>query len=410
MTYDMIMIHFGELSTKGNNRRLFVSQLLHNVRVALKKFEGVYALGARDHIYVELNGAEASEVIKRLQQVSGIQRLSLVAKVSKDFEEIAAAVIELIKQESGHTFKIKAHRVDKTYPLDSMQLSAKLGGEVLKSKLGLEVDVHNPDIVMNVNLREEFTYIWCHDYLGIGGYPLGMNGKVTMLLSGGIDSPVAAYALIRRGIKVECLHFASPPYTQMAVIDKLKDILKVLNDYQEDIKLQIVPFTKLQENIYKYVDEPYCITIMRRMMMRIAVGVAKKNKSLAIATGESIGQVASQTLESMDVINDVTNMPIIRPLSVSDKVGIINKAVEIGTYDISIRPYEDCCTIFKPKKPKTKPSLKECEFFESKWDWQSQVAECIDNVSTIYIADGEESYPKAKEEPLTEKIASIEAE
>ena len=272
MTYDMIMIHFGELSTKGNNRRLFVSQLLHNVRVALKKFEGVYALGARDHIYVELNGADADEVIKRLQQVSGIQRLSLVAKVSKDFEEIAAAVIELIKQESGHTFKIKAHRVDKTYPLDSMQLSAKLGGEVLKSKLGLEVDVHNPDIVMNVNLREEYTYIWCHDYLGIGGYPLGMNGKVTMLLSGGIDSPVAAYALIRRGIKVECLHFASPPYTQMAVIDKLKDLLKDLNDYQPSFKLNIIPFTKLQEAIYAHVSEPYCITIMRRMPRLIRIG------------------------------------------------------------------------------------------------------------------------------------------
>lgn len=394
MTYDMIMIHFGELSTKGNNRRLFVQALLHNVRVALKKFPGSTADSARDHIYVQLGAADPSSIIARLQQVSGIQRLSLVAKVKTDLEEISAAVIELIKQEKGHSFKVKTRRSDKTFPLDSMALSAELGGRILEAGLGLAVDVHDPDITVNVNLREQLTYIWCHDYPGLGGYPLGMSGKVTMLLSGGIDSPVAAQALIRRGIKVECLHFASPPYTQMAVIDKLKDILKVLNGYQEDIKLQVVPFTKLQQDIYRHVAEPYCITVMRRMMMRIATALAKKNRALAIATGESIGQVASQTLESLSVINAVTPLPVIRPLAVADKVSIVDKAKEIGTYEISIRPYEDCCTIFKPKKPKTKPNLKECEFFESQWDWQSQIEECVAQVSDIYISGGAEVFAK----------------
>jgi thiamine biosynthesis protein ThiI len=215
-----------------------------------------------------------------------------------------------------------------------------------------------------------------------------MNGKVLLLLSGGIDSPVAAYSLLRRGIKVECIHFAAPPYTSEAVIDKLKDLIGVLNVYQPKIKINVVPFTKLQESIYKYVAEPYCITIMRRMMLRIATKVAKKCRALALATGESIGQVASQTLVSIQTINDVTNFPILRPLAVEDKVSIMNTARRIGTYEISIRPYEDCCTIFKPKKPKTKPKIEECEFFEKKWDWASQVDECVSSITSILMEDG----------------------
>jgi thiamine biosynthesis protein ThiI len=215
-----------------------------------------------------------------------------------------------------------------------------------------------------------------------------MNGKVMMLLSGGIDSPAAAYLLLRRGVRIECIHFAAPPYTSEAVIDKLTDIIKRLNVYQEDIKLNIVPFTKLQLAIYANVDEPYCITVMRRMMFRIADKLAKKHRCLGIATGESIGQVASQTLDSMIAINDVTNFPIIRPLAVSDKLDAISIAKKIKTYDISIRPYEDCCTIFKPKKPKTKPRVRDCEFFEKKFDWAPLVDECVENVTSILMVDG----------------------
>jgi thiamine biosynthesis protein ThiI len=223
-----------------------------------------------------------------------------------------------------------------------------------------------------------------------------MNGKCMALLSGGIDSPVACY-LLRRGIRIECIHFAAPPYTSAAVIDKLKDILKILNTYQEDIKLNVVPFTELQLAIYKYVDEPYCITIMRRMMFRIAEGLAKKEHCLAIATGESVGQVASQTLPSMIAINAVTNFPVLRPMCAMDKLDSIAIAEKIGTYPISIRPYEDCCTIFKPKNPKTKPAIHDCEYFESKFDWKPLVEKCIEGVTSYLLVDGKEKVFAADE-------------
>ena len=396
MKYNSIMIHYGELSTKGNNRKLFIQQLLHNVRVALKAFP-TNTTGARDHIYVDVSEVEdIAPVISRLQEVSGIQRITPVCKVEKEIMKVKEAALELLQEAKPKTFKVETKRADKTYPLDSYGISRQVGGYLLAKMEGAEVDVHSPEAVLRVNMREDACYLSLAEYPGIGGYPLGMNGKVTMLLSGGIDSPVAAYSLIRRGIRVDCLHFASPPYTSDAVLDKLSDILKELNTYQSDIKLDVVPFTKLQDEIYRNVAEPYCITIMRRMMVRIAVGVAKKSKALAIATGESIGQVASQTLESLSVINEVTNFPILRPLATSDKVEIINTAKRINTYEISIRPFEDCCTIFKPRKPKTKPNLKDCEYYESKFDWQKLVEECIENVRHIYFSNGEEVRQEAK--------------
>ena len=389
MKPDMIMIHYGELSTKGNNRKAFISCLLHNVRVAIKPL-GASAVGDRDHIYVHLDGAPCEKVMERLKDVSGIQRLSIVHKCASDLEEIKVAALDLISQENGaKTFKIDVKRIDKRFPLDSYGVACQVADFILNhSKLG--VDLHQPDIRLRITLRPDATYLSCHEELGLGGYPLGIIGKVMMLLSGGIDSPVAAYMLMRRGIRVECLHFASPPYTSLAVIDKLKDILAELNVYQPDIKLQVLPFTKIQEAIYANVPEPYCITIMRRMMVRLAVAMAKKNGALAIATGESIGQVASQTLESISVIEEVTNFPILRPLAVSDKVSIIDTAKKLGTYDISIRPFEDCCTIFKPKNPKTKPRLDECLKAESRFDFEALIGECLENVETIYFSDGKE--------------------
>ena len=389
MKFDTVMIHFGELSTKGENRKVFIAQLLHNVRLALKKFD-VPIHGDRDHIYVSLLDRSPEEILRRLQDVSGIQRLSLVAKVPAEIEEMKKAVVDLLSQEkAAKTFKIEVKRVNKLFPMDSYQIAVAVADEVL-DHTSLTVDLHNPDLVAHLTVRAEACYVSCHEEEGLGGYPLGMIGKATMLLSGGIDSPVAAFALIRRGIRVECLHFASPPYTSAAVIDKLKDILAVLNEYQADIKLQIVPFTKLQEAIYENVPEPYCITIMRRMMVRIGVAVAKKNHCLCLATGESVGQVASQTLESMNVIEEVTNFPILRPLAVEDKVSIINKAKRLGTYEISIRPHEDCCTIFKPKKPKTKPHLDECLKYEERFDYESLIGECVEGLENIYFSGGQE--------------------
>jgi thiamine biosynthesis protein ThiI len=388
MKYDYLMVHYGELGTKGDNKRLFIAQLVRNIRHALASFSEVAVTSNRDHAFVSINEGNFAAVLARLQDVSGIQKISLVYKCEKDIEAVKKDALTLIEAEVGNTFKADVSRADKTFPLDSYHVACAIGDYVLDHSQK-KVNVHTPDITLAVEIRQEAIYLYAHSYPGAGGYPLGMNGKSLMLLSGGIDSPVACYLMLRRGIRIECLHFAAPPYTSDAVVDKLTDILKILNTYQGDIKLNIVPFTKLQLAIYKYVDEPYCITIMRRMMFRIAEAVAHKEHCVALGTGESVGQVASQTLESMIAINAVTSYPVIRPLAVSDKLDSIAYAKKIGTYDISIRPYEDCCTIFKPKKPKTKPRVRDCEFFESKFDWKPLVEECVANIRSLVIVDGQ---------------------
>ena len=390
ITYDHIMVRFGELSTKGKNKIDFIRVLFHNCQRALKEFDKIHIYMRHDHIYVELNGADYKPIIERLQEVSGIQGLSLVHKsLDRDIENIKNMSLELIKQETGKTFKVHVKRTDKKYPLISDQITRIVAGHILKSGLGLSVDVHNPDIMLSIEVRDEAVYIFSHTFPGAGGYPLGVGGKAMHMLSGGIDSPVAAYLLMKRGVTIECIHFASPPYTQVGVIYKLEDLLKVLNRYQARIRLHIVPFTKIQEAIYDHTDESYCITMMRRMMFRLADRLAKMRHCPVISTGESVGQVASQTLQSMRVINDVTNMPIIRPCATMDKVDIINTSVKIGTYDISIRPYIDCCTIFTPKSPKTAPKLEDCLRFEEQFDYEPLLKEALSNIEVKFISDEE---------------------
>ena len=392
ITYDHIMVRFGELSTKGKNKIDFIRVLFHNCQRALKEFDKLHIYMRHDHIYVELNGADYKPVVERLQEVSGIQGLSLVHKsLDRDIENIKNMSLELIKQEEGKTFKVHVKRTDKKYPLISDQITRIVAGHILKSGLGLSVDVHNPDIMLSIEVRDEAVYIFSHTFPGAGGYPLGVGGKAMHMLSGGIDSPVAAYLLMKRGVTIECIHFASPPYTQVGVIYKLEDLLKVLNRYQARIRLHIVPFTKIQEAIYDHVDESYCITMMRRMMFRLADRLAKMRHCPVISTGESVGQVASQTLQSMRVINDVTNMPIIRPCATMDKVDIINTSVKIGTYDISIRPYIDCCTIFTPKSPKTAPKLEDCLRFEEQFDYEPLLKEALSNIEVKFISDEDEN-------------------
>ena len=392
ITYDHIMVRFGELSTKGKNKIDFIRVLFHNCQRALKEFDKLHIYMRHDHIYVELNGADYKPVVERLQEVSGIQGLSLVHKsLDRDIENIKNISLELIKQETGKTFKVHVKRTDKKYPLISDQITRIVAGHILKSGLGLTVDVHNPDIMLSIEVRDEAVYIFSHTFPGAGGYPLGVGGKAMHMLSGGIDSPVAAYLLMKRGVTIECIHFASPPYTQVGVIYKLEDLLKVLNRYQARIRLHIVPFTKIQEAIYDHVDESYCITMMRRMMFRLADRLAKMRHCPVISSGESVGQVASQTLQSMRVINDVTNMPIIRPCATMDKVDIINTSVKIGTYDISIRPYIDCCTIFTPKSPKTAPKLEDCLRFEEQFDYEPLLKEALSNIEVKFISDEEET-------------------
>lgn len=384
MKYTHIMVRFGELSTKGKNKSEFIRILGRNIRAALSDISGLKFDVRYDHIYVELDENEPDEIISILQDVSGIHSLSLVYKTNDDIENLKKASLELIKQEEGKTFKVNTKRSKKSYPMISDQINRTIAGEILRNT-ELKVDVHNPDILLSIEIREEGAYIFTKTYKACGGYPLGVGGKIMHMLSGGIDSPVAAYLLMKRGIRIECIHFASPPYTNIGVIEKLKDLLSKLNKYQPDIRLNVIPFTKLQEKIYEVSDDSYAITLMRRMMFRLADALAKQRNCKAISSGESVGQVASQTLESMNVINDVTNMPVLRPVVTYDKEDIIKLSKKIDCYEISIRPYEDCCTIFAPKNPKTKPSLKKCLEYESKFDYEALIKEALENVEVIYV-------------------------
>ena len=391
MTYDHIMVRFGELSTKGKNKKDFIRVLANNIKNALRDFSNVSIETRFDHIYVVLNGNDPEPIIEVLQDVSGIHSLSLVYKTDPDIENLKKVSLELIQKEEGQTFKVKAKRADKSYPIISEDIIRHVAGVIL-ANTNLKVDVHNPDILLSIEIRQEGAYVFCKTYPAAGGYPLGVGGKIMHMLSGGIDSPVAAYLLMRRGIKIECIHFASPPYTNVGVIEKLKDLLSRLNKYQPEIRLNIIPFTKIQEEIYRNADESYAITIMRRMMFRLADRLAHRRRCPAISSGESVGQVASQTLESMYTINEVTSLPVLRPVVAMDKVDIIKLARKIDTYDISIRPFEDCCTIFAPKSPKTKPSLEKAKEFEEKFDYETLINEALDNVEVIYVKKEDELF------------------
>lgn len=383
--FDTIIIRFGELYTKGKNKKDFVNRLFHNMKNNLDN-EGIKFIKAHDHIYLELEeNVDKENLISQLKNISGIYSFSLANKIDATEENIIESSFKLLMNASKqNTFKVYTRRIDKTFPINSDSINRLVASKILKNS-HYKVDVHHPDYLLSIEIRPHFAYIFLETIKGLGGYPSNTMGGALMLISGGIDSPVAASLLLKRGVHLEYLHFASPPYTNVAVIDKVKDLLNVISINQNHVYLHIVPFTKLQEEIYRHVDESYAITIMRRMMIRIACKVVKNRHLLAIATGESIGQVASQTLESMKVISSVADEVIIRPLATYDKVEVIKISKEINTYDISIRPYEDCCTIFTPKQPKTKPHLDKVLAFENKFDYASLVDECVKNIETIRL-------------------------
>jgi len=274
--------------------------------------------------------------------------------------------------------------------MNSDDINKEVGGYILDHVPEAHVDVHNPELLIHIMCRKDAVYVYAQKDRGLGGYPLGIAGKSLLLISGGIDSPVAAYLMMKRGIKLECVHFAAPPYTSAKVIDKIHDLLHVLNEYQPDIKLYVVPFTDLEKKIYEVAGPSYCVTIMRRMMLRISESIAYQHNDLVLSGGESIGQVASQTLPSVKVIEQCSTMPMIRPLAVVDKRDIIDIAQKIGTFDISIRPYEDCCTIFQLKDPVTHPTLEAVERIESEFDWKSMVRDCIRNTKAEHITISQE--------------------
>ncbi|MCF0105271.1 MAG: tRNA 4-thiouridine(8) synthase ThiI [Holdemanella sp.] len=383
--YNHILIRYGELSLKGKNRNSFIKQLYENVKKALKGFPTLEYKKEHDRMYIYLHEEDAKAVSDILSKVFGISSFSLAICVESDIDEIVKACMASIDLNTDKTFKVAARRSDKTFPYISDQINRMVASAILKNS-NWKVDVKNPDVKIIVEVHHDSTYIMTNRMEGAGGYPVGVGNKAMVLLSGGIDSPVASYLMMKRGVCIECIHYASPPYTSQAAQDKVLELARLISGYQGEILVHIVPFTNLQLAIYQNADESYAITLMRRMMMRIAAGLAKKRKALAIATGESIGQVASQTLESMNTINDVTNMPIIRPVVCMDKIEIINLSKKIGTYDTSILPFEDCCTIFTPKNPVTKPRIDKCVKFESKWDFEAMVQQCIDEAQCIKIS------------------------
>ena len=384
-----ILVRFGELTTKGKNRKLFIRKLTQNTKEILKEFSHLRYEMSFDRLYIMLNNEDPEAVCQKLQTVFGIHSFSVCYKVESDLEKIKEVCLQIIEKNEGHTFKIKTKRNDKDYLLHSHDINTAIAGYIFHhTSKELKVDVHHPEILIQVELRKECTYVMDNVIQGAGGYPVGIGGKALLMLSGGIDSPVAGYLTLKRGVDIECIHYASPPYTNELAREKVLDLVDVLRYYTHGkITVHIIPFTDLQLAVYDHCDESYAMTIMRRMMYRIAEGVAHQNQCLALVNGESIGQVASQTLESMSVINEVIHMPVIRPVACMDKLEIIDIAQKIGTYDISIRPHEDCCTIFTPKQPATKPKSYKAEALEETWDYQTMIHECIEQCETIVIDD-----------------------
>jgi thiamine biosynthesis protein ThiI len=389
MKYDHILIRYGEMSTKGKNRKQFTHRLKRNIAKKLKDFPTIRIEEMRDRMYIRLNDAPHEPIMERLKDVFGIQSFSLALKTESDLEKIKEATLAFVKElpYEGKTFKISARRADKRFPLNSNELNYELGSHILRNTNNLTVDVHHPDFDVRVEVRAEGTYITCADVPGAGGLPVGTSGKAMLMLSGGIDSPVAGYLAMKRGLKIEAVHFFSPPYTSERAKQKVIDLVKRLTTFGGTIRLHIVPFTDLQQEIYKHVPENYSLISTRRAMLRITDEIRKKEQGLAIVTGESLGQVASQTLESMFVINDVTTTPIIRPLVAMDKTEIIDISRRIGTHEISIRPYEDCCTIFTPKAPKTKPKKEKVIQYEQGLPLDDMIAEAVRKTETIEIRE-----------------------
>lgn len=389
--YDTVLIRYGELSTKGKNRKDFITRLFHNVKYALRDYPNLTYQKTHDRIYIKLTNEDTDEISAKLQRVFGISSFSFTEKVESNIEEIKKTCLRIASESNKKTFKMMAKRHDKSFPMISDEINRACAGEILHNT-DLTVDVHNPELLIRVEVHEKYTYITSDKIKGAGGYPAGINGKVLLLLSGGIDSPVAAYELMKRGLFVEAIHFASPPYTSEAARNKVLKLAEMMSEYQGSMRVHVINFTDIQLNIYKTAGDPYAVTIMRRMMYRLAERVAKASHCLAIGTGESVGQVASQTLESIAVINETITMPVLRPLVCFDKVEIIDLARHIGTYETSILPFEDCCTIFDPKNPVTHPTSEKSVHYETMFDYETLLNEAIEKQEVISV------YPRKEEE------------
>lgn len=379
MNYTEIMVRYGELSTKGKNRRSFIMQLAENVKRTLADFPDVKIHAERDRMHLLLNGAEGQLIIPKLQKVFGIQNFSPSIRVEKDIDVLKESVRTLMKEiyTGEETFKITAKRSDHSFIQDSNELNLTLGNAVFDIFPDIRVQMKKPDINLRVEIRMDGAYLSYETIQGAGGLPVGTSGKGMLMLSGGIDSPVAGYYAMKRGVEIEAVHFASPPYTSEQALQKAKDLTEKLVPYVGSIQFIEVPFTEVQEEIKNRVPQGYWMTLTRRIMLRITDAIREQRHGLIILNGESLGQVASQTLQSMVAINEVTTTPIIRPVATMDKLEIIDVAQEIDTFDLAIQPFEDCCTIFAPPQPKTRPKLEKVHLYEARLDIEGMISRAM---------------------------------
>lgn len=386
----MILIKYGELTTKKANRNLFISHLYKDIKDKLKDYS-INIIKDNSRMYIETND-DIESITNILTKVFGIHSIVIAYKVNTNTDIIKEKVLEVVKNINFKTFKVDTKRSYKEFPYTSMEFNNVIGGLILKNIPNISVDVHNPEYTLKLEIRNDYTYIYTKEIMGAGGYPNGVAGKGLLMLSGGIDSPVSGYLAMKRGIKLECIYFESPPHTSIQAKNKVKSLVKKLTNYQSEIKLYVVNFTKIQEEIYKNADPEYMITIMRRMMYRISEKIIKRNNLYVLINGESVGQVASQTLTSMNVINNVTNIPVLRPVCCMDKLEIIDIAKKIDTYETSILPYEDCCTIFLPKHPVINPTLDKCLLYETLFDYEELINEVVNNTEIIKINNNEDKF------------------
>ena len=388
MKYTEIMVRYGELSTKGKNRKTFIMQLAQNVKRALADFPALKIHADRDRMHILLNGEDSEEVIPKLSKVFGIQNFSPSIRIEKEMPAIRAMVQEVVREvyTPGKTFKITAKRSDHSFELDSNGLNQELGGAVIEAIPEIQVQMKKPDINLRIEIRKDAAYLSYETIRGAGGLPVGTSGRGMLMLSGGIDSPVAGYLAMKRGVEVEAVHFASPPYTSEQALQKAKDLAGKLVPYVGTIQFIEVPFTEIQEEIKRVVPQGYLMTITRRLMLRLTDAIREMRKGLVIINGESLGQVASQTLQSMVAINEVTSTPIIRPVVSMDKTEIIEIAEKIDTFELAIQPFEDCCTIFAPPQPKTRPRLDKAQDYEARLDLEGLMARALDGLKITEIS------------------------
>jgi len=375
-----ILIRYGELSTKGRNKKMFTQKLASNIKKALVDYPQVKVIPDYDFMYLDLHEAPEEAVIEKVKPIFGIQSISPVYIIEKNMEVAKKVVLDLLSQEilEGKTFKIMTKRSDHTFEMDTNQINLFLGDAVLETYPEIKVQLKQPDITVRIDVRREHLMVSLRTIQGAGGLPVGTSGRVMLMLSGGIDSPVAGYLAMKRGMEIQCVHFASPPYTSPQALEKTKLLAAKIARFGGSIQFLTVPFSRIQEEIKKSVPEAYLMTIMRRFMLRITDQLRGNARALAIANGESVGQVASQTLDSMVAINDVTNTPIIRPVATMDKLDIIKVAEEIDTFELSIQPFEDCCTVFAPPSPKTKPKLEKARQYEQRLDVEGLIKEAVE--------------------------------